>query len=110
MRSSWANACASRTPESDSWKSALTTASDSRTTSYSRFVTRRKITVAIASGTITVRVHSASSTSSSSSATPTPTNVTSETSAGSRPFSMSVSNWFTSVVIRVMIRPAISRS
>ena len=46
----------------------------------------------------------------STSATPTPTKVTIETSADSSPFSISDSNWSTSVVIRVMIRPAISRS
>ena len=43
-------------------------------------------------------------------ATPTPTKVTSETRADSTPFSISDSNWSTSVVIRVMIRPAISLS
>ena len=55
------NACASRMPDSDSWKSALTTASASRTASYRWLVTRRKITVAIASGTITVSIQRASS-------------------------------------------------
>ncbi len=45
-----------------------------------------------------------------SSATPTPAKVTSDTSAASTPFSISASNWSTSVVMRVMIRPAISRS
>ena len=110
MGVSCTKAWASRIPDSDSWKSALTTASVSRTASYSRLVTRRKSNVAKTSGITTVRVHSASSTSSRSRATPTPTNVTSETSAARRPFSISVSNWSTSVVIRVMIRPAISRS
>ena len=110
MSSSCTNAWATRMPESDSWKSAFTTASASRTTSYSRLVMRRKKTVATARGTITVSVHSASSRSIRSSAMATPANVTSETRAWSRPFSISVSNWSTSVVIRVMIRPAISRS
>ncbi len=64
----------------------------------------------MASGMITVSVASPSGTSISTSATPTPTNVTADTRAESRPFSINDSNWSTSVVIRVMIRPAISRS
>ena len=43
-------------------------------------------------------------------ATPTPTKVTIATSACSSPFSIKASNWSTSVVIRVMMRPAISLS
>ena len=64
----------------------------------------------MASGTTTLSVHSPSSALITTSATPTPTKVTSATSAESRPFSISDSNWSTSVVMRVMMRPAISLS
>ena len=75
-----------------------------------RAALRRKTTVANASGTTTLKVTRARCALSRNRATPTPTKVHMLTRAERRPFSMSDSNWSTSVVIRVMIRPAISRS
>ena len=59
---------------------------------------------------MTASVQTPSSVLINTSATPTPTNVTAETRAASRPFCTKDSNWSTSVVMRVMIRPAISLS
>ena len=66
--------------------------------------------VAATSGTMTPSVATASSEFRKNKAIPTPTKVQMLTTAEMRPVSTSVSNESTSVVIRVMIRPAISRS
>jgi hypothetical protein len=82
----------------------------SRAMLYARVDADRNHSVAITSGGRIDAVITASVGSMNTSATPTPTNVTRLTSALTRPFCKSCESASMSVVMRVMIRPAISCS
>ena len=82
----------------------------SRASVYARVEYRRKITVATATNGSARNAISASPTSMTTSTTAIPTKVASETTEVTRPVCRKLDSASTSVVIRVMIRPAISRS
>jgi len=82
----------------------------SRADSYAFVDLERNQTVAMSNGGTIEAVISASFSFMNTSATPTPKNVTMLTNALTRPFWSSCDNASMSVVMRVMIRPAISFS
>ncbi len=82
----------------------------SRAVPYARFETRRNQMVAATRGRRTVPVARKSAGFMISRTTATPTRVRTLTTALMSPFCRRVDSASTSVVMRVMIRPAISRS
>ena len=110
LRSSRTYACASRTPEMLSWNSALTVEIVSRACAYACAERRPNHTVAIRSGGTSTSTPSVSGQLNRLSTTSTPTKLRMLTTAVMRPVCSSCANASTSVVMRVMIRPDISRS
>lgn len=110
LRSSWVKACETRTPERFSWKSALTVAMCSRAWPYAWFEYFRNSSVATASGGMRSSTGSIRRQLMIVRATSTPKKLMRLTSALTRPLCRSCDWASTSVVMRVMTRPAISRS
>lgn len=110
LASSRLNAWRIRSPDTDSWRSALTSETRSRASSYALTLARRKKNVPMTSGGSVTKTTSASCTSITSRATMMPKKVTTETNAVTSPVCRNVDSASTSVVIRVMIRPVSSRS
>jgi hypothetical protein len=99
-----------RTPATSSWKRAFTALTRSRASRYAGTDRARNQTVvAISTGRVqtSTRARPASRTNS---ATSTPSSVSTLTTAVVRPVCRNDDSASTSVVIRVMIRPASSRS
>ncbi|RPK44075.1 hypothetical protein EES40_15210 [Streptomyces sp. ADI93-02] len=88
----------------------MTTLMRSRASSYALTLLRRKKNVPTISSGSVAKTTRASWTSRTSSTTVMPRKVTTETKAVTRPVCRNVDRASTSVVIRVMIRPVISRS
>ncbi len=101
---------ATRTPDRFSWKSALTALIRSRASEYAAEDRRRNTRVARTSTGTGSSATTASDRSVSRSATVIPMRVNRLTTAVANPVWRKVDSASTSVVIRVMIRPASSRS
>ena len=108
--SSRVKACAIRSPDTFSCMSAFTALTCSRASVYAAVDRRWKMTVATTTTGSTVSATSARPKSVTSSATVIVTTVRMLASALTRPVCRNVDSASTSVVILVMIRPAISRS
>ena len=99
-----------RIPDRFSWNSAFTLEIASRACAYARADRRRNHTVRKISGGMIVSTASVSCGLMMNSAISTPTNVSALTNALMRPLCNRFDSVSTSVVMRVITRPAISRS
>ena len=109
-KSARTNDFTNRTPATFSCRSALTMPTFSLASLYAREEYRRNTTVATTTNGSATKAISASPRSMTASTTAIPTKVTSETTEVTSPVCRNADSASTSVVIRVMIRPAISRS